>query len=122
MSSAKVSRVGTHVVDPHSWGRLEWMVSGPMGNSETMTVGRCYIDPGQANPRHHHPECDEVLHVLEGTIEHSADDQLVRMGPGDTISIPQGVVHNARNVGDTQAVFVIAFSSANRTMVKETAS
>ena len=90
-----------------------------MNNSETMTVGRCYIDVGQANPRHYHPDCDEVLHVLEGSIEHSADDETVRMGPGDTISIPQGVVHNATNVGDSQAVFVIAFSSADRTAVGE---
>jgi len=118
-AGAALARSTGHEVEETPWGRLVWMVAGRLGNSTTMTVGRCYIDPGQANPRHHHPNCDEVLHVLEGTIEHSAGDELVAMGPGDTISIPAGVVHNARNVGTEQAVFVISFSSAHREVVGE---
>ncbi len=116
---AALARESEHEVEETPWGRLVWMVAGRLGNSTTMTVGRCYIDPGQANPRHYHPNCDEVLHVLQGTIEHSAGDERVRMGPGDTISIPTGVVHNARNIGREQAVFVISFSSADRQTVGE---
>jgi quercetin dioxygenase-like cupin family protein len=95
------------------------MVSGKQGTSETMTVGRCYIRPGAQNPRHDHPNCDEVLHVLQGRILHSVDDEVEEMGPGDTVSIPSGALHNARNIGDEEAVFVIAFSSADRLTVGE---
>lgn len=116
--SAMVARSGSYEVEQHGWGRLVWMVAGRLGNSANLTVGRCYIEPGQANPRHYHPNCDEVLHVLEGTIEHTAGDEIVPMGPGDTISIPAGVVHNARNVGDATAVFVISFSSAHRQVIR----
>jgi quercetin dioxygenase-like cupin family protein len=115
----QLSRTADHTVEETDWGRLVWMVSGKLGNSTTMTVGRCYIDPGRENPRHYHPNCDEVLHVLQGTIEHSLDDRTVVMAAGDTISIPQGVLHNARNVGDQQAIFVISFSSADRQAVGE---
>jgi quercetin dioxygenase-like cupin family protein len=118
MAGAMVSRSGSYEVEQHDWGHLVWMVAGRLGNSATLTVGRCNIEPGQANPRHYHPNCDEVLHVLEGTIEHSAGDEIVPMGPGDTISIPAGTVHNARNVGDTTAVFVISFSSADRQVIR----
>ncbi len=114
-----LSNVPDHEIEQTSWGRLVWMVSGRLGNSTTMTVGRCYIDPGEHNPRHYHPNCDEVLHVLRGTIEHSFDDDTVRMSAGDTISIPQGVFHNARNVGPDTAVFVISFSSPDRQVVGE---
>lgn len=114
-----LARANDRQVEHAGWGRLEWMVSGALGNSTTMTVGRCYIEPGSQNPRHHHPNCDEVLHVLQGSIEHSCDDEVVAMGPGDTISIPAGVVHNARNVGSEQAVFVISFSAPDRRMVPE---
>ena len=107
------------VTEPQDWGRLEWMVSGALGNSTTMTVGRCYIRPGRQNPRHYHPNCDEVLHVLQGTILHSLDDQTVTMGPGDTISIPAGKLHNARNIGADDAIFVITFSSPDRQTVGE---
>ena len=100
--------------EEHDWGTITWMVSGPLGNSDTMTVGRSDIYPDKQTTRHYHPNCDEVLHVIEGTVEHACDNHLVRMGPGDTISIPSGVVHNARNVGEGVAVLVIAFSSAMR--------
>ncbi len=107
------------VVEEQEWGRLEWMVSGALGNSSTMTIGRCYIRPGLQNPRHYHPNCDEVLHVLQGSIEHSLDDRVFAMGAGDTVSIPAGMVHNARNVGTDEAIFVIAFSTPDREVVGE---
>jgi quercetin dioxygenase-like cupin family protein len=114
-----LSRTADHKVEETGWGRLVWMVSGALGNSTTMTVGRCYIQPGMENPRHYHPNCDEVLHVLQGTIEHSLDDQSVTMTAGDTISIPQGALHNARNIGAEQAIFVISFSTPDRQTVGE---
>ena len=103
----------------HSWGRLEWMVSDAAGNSDTLTVGKCFIGRGQQNPPHHHPNCDEVLHVVRGTIVHRVDEQYVDMGPGDTISIPSGCVHNARNSGSGEAEMIICFSTARREVVGE---
>ncbi len=112
-------RVADRTVEPQSWGRLEWMVSSALDNSDTLTVGKCFINPGEQNPPHHHPNCDEVLHVLNGTIVHRVDDEYLEMGPGDTISIPQGRIHNARNTGDDIAEFVIVFSTAYRQVVGE---
>lgn len=106
-------------VDPQTWGRLEWMVSGDIGNSDKLTVGKCYIKPHDQNPPHFHPNCDEVLHVLRGTIRHRLGDEYIEMGPGDTISIPQGMMHNAENLGDSEAEFVIIFSTATREVVGE---
>ncbi len=107
------------VVDPKPWGRLEWMVSGAIGNSDVLTVGRCIIEPGRQNPPHRHPDSDEVLHVLQGVIDHRVDDETFPMTAGDTISIPRGSVHNARNTGTEQAVFVIVFDTPDRTAVDE---
>lgn len=109
-----LTRPESFLVEEQDWGRLVWMVNGALGSSETMTVGRCFIEPGQANPRHHHPNCDEVLHVLRGTIEHSVDDARFRMEPGDIVSIPQGSLHNARNIGDDVAELLICFDTADR--------
>lgn len=107
------------VAEPQPWGRLDWMVSGAIGNSDTMTVGRCTILPGEQNPPHVHPNCDEVLHVLQGRIDHRLGDETLSMGPGDTISIPTGTVHNARNIGAEPAVLMIAFSTPDRQVVGE---
>jgi quercetin dioxygenase-like cupin family protein len=39
------------------------------------------------------------------------------MNVGDVVSIPAGVVHNARNIGDGPAELAISFSSAYRETV-----
>jgi len=116
---ATLTHPGGFITEEQSWGRLVWMVSGALGSSETMTVGRCFINPGKANPRHFHTNCDEVLYVLRGNIEHTVDDDAFRMSAGDIVSIPSGSYHNARNVGDDVAEFVICFNTADRRTVGE---
>ncbi len=115
--TAVVVRHDDDLVITNSWGELRWYTSAELGNSRTMTTGVVHLKPGQANPRHFHPNCDEILHVLSGRIRHTMNEVSVEMGPGDTISIPQGVVHNATNIGTEDAVLTISFSSAYREAV-----
>ena len=96
------------------WGRIVWKVARTLGNSTTMTFGLVTIAAGQSNPRHRHPNCDEILHVVAGRIEHSLGDEKFVMETGDTISIPMGVWHNAKALGDVDALMTISFSSADR--------
>jgi quercetin dioxygenase-like cupin family protein len=79
-----------------------------------MSFGRVTIRAGEANPRHRHPNCDEILHLLSGRLEHSLSGTKCIMEAGDTISIPQGAWHQARAIGDEDAEVVICFSSADR--------
>ena len=97
------------------WGRLTWFTSADIGNSDSLTTGKCEINPGCQNPMHSHPNCSEVLHVLQGAISHTiSDGECVQMNPGDTISIPPNIAHNAKNTGNTKAVLFICFSSPER--------
>lgn len=102
------------------WGRLTWLASRKLGNSTTMTFGRVIIPADQTNPRHRHPNCDEILHLLSGRIEHSLADQKFILEPGDTISIPAGQWHNASALDGVDAEMVICFSSADRETEFET--
>ena len=119
VTEAVVTRSANNKVVEYPWGHLTWYASRELNNSETMTVGQAVIRPGQANPRHFHPNCDEVLHVLKGDILHSMGDRTVEMHSGDTVSIPVGVMHNAKNIGKEDAVLEISFSSADRQVVGE---
>src|SRR5882757_6599598 len=101
------------------WGELQWFASRALGNSTTMTVGRAIIRPGQANPVHRHPNCDEILQVRSGHIMHKIGDREVEMQAGDIVTIPQGMAHNARNIGTEDAVLDISFSSADRVAIGE---
>lgn len=102
------------------WGELTWWADAENGNSDALTVGRCVLEPGSSNPRHYHPNCSEILVVLEGTIEHTlSEKESVLMQPGDTVTIPCNLWHNARNVGAGRAVLLITFSSATRQTIGE---
>jgi quercetin dioxygenase-like cupin family protein/type 1 glutamine amidotransferase len=119
ITEAVVSRAADNQVVEYPWGRLTWYVSRALKNSDTMTVGEAVIRPGQENPRHYHPNCDEVLHVIRGQILQRMGDRTVKMSAGDTISIPAGVRHNAKNIGTEDAVLAISYSSADRQVIGE---
>lgn len=102
------------------WGQLTWYAGESLSNSDYLTLGRCVIYPGQENPRHYHPNCDEILTVLQGTISHTwKNGDEVEMREGDTITIPCGMLHQARNIGAGNAVLIIAFTAADRQTVGE---
>ena len=96
------------------WGSLTWFASAKIGNSNTMTFGRAVIPAHGRNPRHRHPNCDEILHVLRGRIRHSLGENSYELGPGDTISIPAGQWHHAESLNGAETEMVICFSSAHR--------
>jgi len=60
---------------------------------------RVDIDPGKSAPKHKHPG-EEVIYVLEGTLEYQIEDQPpVTLKAGDVFFIPAGAAHSAKNVG-----------------------
>lgn len=117
----------THVIRSNSikveqtpWGSLQWLVSGAAGTSQNLTFGRVTFKPGQSNPIHHHPNCEEILFVVSGEIEHTLPEGgTARLNPGDCIVLPQAKGHRATNVGHTEAVVIVAFNSAERKTVGE---
>ncbi len=57
--------------------------------------------PGASFPAHRHPG-EEIIYVLEGTLEYELEDQApVTLVVGDVLFVPAGVFHAARNVGAT---------------------
>jgi quercetin dioxygenase-like cupin family protein len=102
------------------WGGLTWYASGALGNSSELTVGNCRLKPGCSNPRHYHPNCSEILVVIQGNIRHTmADGSESEMKPGDTVTVPPNVWHRATNIGQSEALLFIVFSSADRLVVGE---
>jgi quercetin dioxygenase-like cupin family protein len=109
-----VRKAGKVKPEEFPWGRLLWFAGGQIGNADELTVGECIIKPGCENPTHAHSNCEEVLYVQSGAIRHSYGDEAWEMGPGDTITVPRNVPHNARNIGADEAVLFICFSAADR--------
>ena len=102
-----------------SWGHLTWLAGQPQGNAQDLTLGRVLIKAGQTNPRHAHPNCEEVLYLLAGRLQHSLGDQSFALAAGDTLSIPAGVFHNAVSLGPDDADMIVAYSEGDRQFVLE---
>jgi quercetin dioxygenase-like cupin family protein len=62
---------------------------------------RVEFDSGAAFGNHHHPG-EEVVYVIEGTLEYTLEGRTERLKAGDVLFVPSGVVHAAKNVGPTR--------------------
>jgi quercetin dioxygenase-like cupin family protein len=59
--------------------------------------------PGVLAAKHSHPG-EEIAYVIEGTLEYISDGRApVTLSAGQSLFIPTGVVHSARNVGSGKA-------------------
>ena len=57
------------------------------------------LAPGDSLAWHHHSEVTDRFYCLEGTIEVALRDpaETRRLHPGDTLTIPPGIVHRSAN-------------------------
>lgn len=99
------------------WGELRWLVDDAQIPGAQQTLGVVRINPACANPLHAHPNCEELLYVLEGTCSHRLGDAAVALSPGDAIRIPAGTAHCAQCTSDAPLLAVISFSSGRRETV-----
>ena len=74
-------------------------LSAPGREANQVIVG---FEPGAAFGRHTHPG-EEIIYVLEGTLEYEVAGKAVTLRAGDVLFIPSGTVHAAKNVGSGHA-------------------
>lgn len=110
---------GRQVQVREEWGTVTWLANKELTGSD-LTLGKVVIHKGMSSPSHGHPNCEEILHVLSGTIEHHVGDQKVILRPGDTLVVPPGVAHHARNMGNIDAEMIVAYPSGQRDLQLET--
>lgn len=112
-----VTRANEPEADAFPWGSIKWLQTGKRDPESQQTFGIVFINPGEHNPPHYHPNCEEILYVLSGTCTHTYGDDAYDLGTGDSIRVPQGVVHNATSTGWEPVRCIISFSSGDRQTV-----
>ena len=63
-----------------------------------MVQVRVDLDAGYAFPAHTHFG-EEIIYVLEGTLEYTINGKTVTVKPGDVLFVPAGAVHSVKNIG-----------------------
>ncbi len=65
--------------------------------------------PGQRWEDFTHPT-DEIVTVVEGTMEFEIEGEIHHPKAGEEILIPAGSMHSARNIGDSTARWLYGYS------------
>ena len=65
--------------------------------AESLWVGHLDIEPGARVTTHIHPDTEEAMVIVEGTLEAVLGNEVVTLGPGDTVLAPAGVKHGFVN-------------------------
>jgi quercetin dioxygenase-like cupin family protein len=82
---------------------------------------RVDFDPGYEAPMHTHPG-EEIIYVLEGTLEYEIGGKKVMVKAGDVLFVPAGTPHTARNLGSSNgaelATYIVEKGKPLFTLVK----
>ena len=61
------------------------------------------FDPSFHVDPHRHADHADTFYVLEGEVEFTVEDEVVRAGPGTFVAAPPGTLHGFRNPGPGNA-------------------
>ena len=93
---------------------MDWLMEDAIEAGAGVSLARMTVAPGITSEAHRHPNCTEAVHLLSGRVEQRRGEEWMTLEPGDTMLIPQGIVHQTRNIGDAPAVLMVAYSSGAR--------
>ena len=113
----KVTDVTQLPLEKSDWGTLQWICNEKLMPGSAQTVGLATIFPGNHNPVHYHPNCEEVLYVISGQGLQSYDGDTILLKAGMTVRIPAKVKHNMVNTGTEPLRTLVSFSSGDRQTV-----
>jgi quercetin dioxygenase-like cupin family protein len=97
---------------PHC--RCEWLCRPGLVEADQLQLVRATMPAGKAHEFHKHPDCEEILYVLEGHAEQWVESERRTLGPGEVAHIPKGVVHATYNRSEEPLVFLAMLSPATR--------
>jgi mannose-6-phosphate isomerase-like protein (cupin superfamily) len=85
-------------------------------DAELLQVEGAWAPSGKPPPKHYHPSQAEHFEVLEGRLRTRVDDVDRDLGPGETLDVPAGVVHQMWNPGSEPTRAVWQVRPAGRTL------
>ena len=87
--------------------------------AESLFVGHLNVGPGKVVTTHIHPDSEEAMIILEGSLEAILGDEVVALSAGDTVLAPAGVKHGFINRSQDSATLLAVFpkTSFSRVLV-----
>jgi len=84
---------------------------------EQVFLGHVTYAPGTVVARHAHPEAEQAMWIVEGSMRMTVRDETRDLGPGDVVVVNRGVEHEL--VSEEGVTFVEAMSPVPRDHIPE---
>jgi len=90
-----------HEVGNRPWGVYEVLTEKPHHK-----VKRVIIEEGLRLSLQRHKKRSEHWFIVEGEAIVTKGDTEIKLGAGDSIDIPVGIIHRIKNCGETKLIFI----------------
>ena len=92
------------------WGTWAWISNPPTTNSKQLTVINVELFPGKGHDFHKHPDQEEVIYCLQGSVVQWIGEEKQSLKAGDAVHIDAGVVHGTFNESNEPACILVILS------------
>ena len=99
----------TQWIESVDQGTNTW-INYPNPVTPGLFAARAEIKCGEGHDFHCHPGREELIFVLQGTIEQWIGESCKILSPGDAVVIPAGLAHASFNAGEDSAVLFVALT------------
>ena len=106
LTSAEITR------EYPDWGALGWASRPEDTGSKNLVVIEVTLAPGQGHNFHKHPRQEEIIYMIEGTVEQWILEKKQNISQGDVAFIPQDTVHASFNDTDNDVKLLAILSPA----------
>ena len=84
---------------------------------EQVLLGHVTYAPGTTVARHSHPEAEQAMWIVEGSLTMTVGDETAELGPGDVVVVNRGIEHEL--VSEQGVTFIEAMSPVPRDHVPD---
>jgi len=105
MKIADPSLIAQPLVTP-SGEIIAEMIGNAVGDKSNHSLARIIIPPGKSSTVHHHKVSQETYFVLKGEGKMEVNGKGFSLLPGQACWLEAGEIHQIRNEGETELVFL----------------
>jgi quercetin dioxygenase-like cupin family protein len=92
--------------DRLDWGTMGWFSRPATTSAKDLVVIEVDLQPGFGHNFHKHPHQEEVIYVVQGSVEQWVEQESQHLNAGDGVFIGADVVHASFNVSDAPAKLI----------------
>lgn len=92
--------------DPGVWKRVIVKHNEVDPKSKLMMINLCKVPVDRTHAAHSHDTMEEIFYFTSGVGEVKIDNEAVSIKAGDRIIVPAGCVHQVKNTGNKELLYV----------------